>query len=186
MIRFTFAFQNFVVFCETSVRISHRYTYAPSLLNLSPSILLTATKFCKAIIVQLKNKYILKTNKIHFWVVFFRQSCLLHWWCHPAISSSDALFSFCPQSSPSSETCPVGQLFTSGDQNIGASPLVSVLPMSIQGCFPLRLAGLISLLSKGLSGGVFSSTTVQRHQFSGALPSLWSSCHNRMWPLGRP
>ena len=27
-------------------------------------------------------------------------SCLLHWWYHPAISSSDALFSFCPQSSP--------------------------------------------------------------------------------------
>ena len=25
-------------------------------------------------------------------------SCPLHWWCHPAISSSDALFSFCPQS----------------------------------------------------------------------------------------
>ena len=34
--------------------------------------------------------------------------------------------------------------------------------------FPLRLAGLISLLFKGLSG-VFSSTTVQRHQFLGAL-----------------
>ena len=27
-------------------------------------------------------------------------SCPLHWWCHPAISSSDALFSFCPQSFP--------------------------------------------------------------------------------------
>ena len=143
-----------------------------------------ATKFCKALIIQLKNKYILKTNKIHFWVVFFRQSCLLHWWCHPVISSSDALFSFCPQSFPSSETFPISQLFTSGDQNIGASPLVSVLPMSIQGWFPLRLAGLISLVSKGLSG-VFSSTTVQRHQFFGALPSLWSSCHSRMWPLGR-
>ena len=25
-------------------------------------------------------------------------SCPLHWWCHPTISSSDALFSFCPQS----------------------------------------------------------------------------------------
>ena len=41
MLGFTFALQNFVVFCETSVRISHRYTYVPSLLNLSPSILLT-------------------------------------------------------------------------------------------------------------------------------------------------
>ena len=28
----------------------------------------------------------------------YPSSCPLHWWCHPAISSSDALFSFCPQS----------------------------------------------------------------------------------------
>ena len=50
---------------------------------------------------------------------------------------------------------------------------------------PLRLTGLISLLSKGLSG-VFSSTTVWRHQFFGVLPSLRSSSHNCMWPPGRP
>ena len=37
--------------------------------------------------------------------------------------------------------------------------------------------GLISLLCKGLSG-VFSSTTVGRHQFLGILPSLQSSSHN--------
>ena len=61
---------------------------------------------------------------------------------------------------------------------------LSVLPMSIQGWFPLRLTGLISMLSKGLSG-VFSSTTVQRHQFFGAQPSLLSSSHKCMWPLGR-
>ena len=29
-------------------------------------------------------------------------SRLLHWWCHLAISSSDALFFFCPQSFPAS------------------------------------------------------------------------------------
>ena len=63
--------------------------------------------------------------------------------------------------------------------------LASVLPMNIQGWFPLRLTGLIFLLSKGLSG-VFSSTTVWRCQFSDALPSLWSSSNNHMWPLGRP
>ena len=34
--------------------------------------------------------------------------------------------------------------------------------------------------------GVFSSTTVQRHEFFGALPSLRSSSHNHTWPLGRP
>ena len=63
------------------------------------------------------------------------------------------------------------QLFASGDQNTGASDSASVLPMKIQGWFSFRLTDFISLLSKGLSG-VFSSTTVQRHRFFGALPSL--------------
>ena len=52
----------------------------------------------------------------------------------------------------------------------------SVLPMNIQGWFPLGLSGLISLPSKELSR-VFSSTTVQKHQFFGAQPSLWSNSH---------
>ena len=94
--------------------------------------------------------------------------CPLHWWCRPAISSSDALFSFCPQSLPASGTCPMSQQFASDDHNTGAS--ASVLPMSIQGWFPLRLTGLISLLSKGLSR-VFSSTTIQKHQFFSTQPS---------------
>ena len=37
-------------------------------------------------------------------------SCPLHWWCHPAISSSDALFSFCPWSFPASGTFPMSWL----------------------------------------------------------------------------
>ena len=53
---------------------------------------------------------------------------------------------------------------------IGTS--ASVLPMNIQGWFPLGLTGLISLLSKGLSR-IFSSTTVWKHQFFGTQPSLW-------------
>ena len=105
----------------------------------------------------------------------YSSSCWSHQWCHPAVSSSDALFSFCPQSFPSSGTFPMGHLFTSDDQNAEAS--ASVLPISVQGWFPLRLTGLTSLLSKGLSG-VFSSTTVWRHQFFGAPLSLWSSSHN--------
>ena len=60
-------------------------------------------------------------------------SCSLHRWCHPAISSSDALFSFCPWSFPASETFPVSCLFTSDDQNTGASAWASVLPVNIQG-----------------------------------------------------
>ena len=95
-----------------------------------------------------------------------------------AVLSFEALFSFCPQSFPESGTFPMSQLLASDDQNTGASASVSVLPMSIQGLFPLGWTGWIPLLSKGLSG-VFSSTTVQRHQFFAALPSLWSSSHNR-------
>jgi len=88
-------------------------------------------------------------------------SCALHWWCHPATSSSDALF-YCSQSLPVSGSFPMSQLFTSEDQNTGASASASVLPVNIQGGSPLRLTGLISLQSKGLSR-VFSSITVWRH-----------------------
>ena len=59
--------------------------------------------------------------------------------------------------------------FTPDGPSIGASASVSVLPMNFQGWFPLELAGLISLLSKGLSR-VFSSTTIQKHQFFSTQP----------------
>ena len=77
--------------------------------------------------------------------------------------------SFCLQSLPASESFPMSQLFASGGQSIGAS--ASVLPMNIQGWFPLGWTGWISLQSKGLSR-VFSSTTVGKHQFFSAQPSL--------------
>ena len=79
----------------------------------------------------------------------------------------------------------MSRLFTSGGQSIGASASASVLPMNIQGWFPLKLTGLISLLSKGLCR-VFSSTTVPKHQFFGTQPSLWSNSHNHTWLLERP
>ena len=110
-------------------------------------------------------------------------SCSLHQWRHPAISSSDTLFSFYPQSFPASGTFPLSHLLVSDNQNPGAS--ASVLPVHIQGWSPLKLTGLISLLSKGLSR-VFSDTIVWGHQFFGILPSLQSSCYNCMWPLGWP
>ena len=53
---------------------------------------------------------------------------------------------------------------------------MSVLPVNIQGWFPLGLTGLISLQCKGLSR-VFSNTTVQKHQFLGAEFYSWSNCH---------
>ena len=88
-------------------------------------------------------------------------------WCHPTISSSVASFSSWLQSFPASGSFPMTQ-FSSDGQSIEAS--ASVLPMNIQGWFPLGLTGCISLQSKGLSR-VFS-TTVQKHQFFCAQLSL--------------
>ena len=69
------------------------------------------------------------------------------------------LFS-CLQSFPVSGSLPTSRLFDSGGQSIGASASASILPVHIQGWFPLGLTSLISLLSKGLSR-VFSSTTFE-------------------------
>ena len=58
-------------------------------------------------------------------------SCPSSQWCHPTISSSAAVFSFCLQSFPAS--FPVSQLFAAGGQSIGASASASVvLPVNIQ------------------------------------------------------
>ena len=105
----------------------------------------------------------------------------LHQWCRAAISSSDALFCFCPQSFPASGTFPMSCLFTSDDQNTGASASALVLPVDIQGWSPLKLAGWSLCCPR-----VFSSTAFQRHQFFGVLTSLWSSYHNHTRPLRRP
>ena len=74
------------------------------------------------------------------------------------------------------------QLFTSGGQSTGTS--ASVLLVNIQDLFPLELTGLISLQSKGLSR-VFN-TTVQKHLFFSAQPSLWSNSHIHTWLLEKP
>ena len=97
-------------------------------------------------------------------------SCPLSQWCYLTISSSVTLFSFCLQSFPASGSFSMSRLFASGGQSTGAS---SVLPTNVQDWFPLGWTGLISLLSKGFSR-VFSSNTVQKHQFFSSQPSLWS------------
>ena len=94
-------------------------------------------------------------------------SCLLSWWCHPTILSYVVPFSSRLQSFPASGSFPMSQFFTSGNHSIGVSALASVLPMTIQDWCPLGLTGWISLQSKGFSR-IFSSTTVQKHQFLGA------------------
>ena len=74
------------------------------------------------------------------------------------ISSSTSRFSFCLQSSHSWRL--FQWVFQLGSQSIGASASELILPMNILGWVPLGLTGLISLLSKGLSG-VFPNTLVQ-------------------------
>jgi len=89
------------------------------------------------------------------------KSCLLSQGCCLTISSSASPFSFCLQSFPVSGSFPMSQLFASGGQSIGASASASILLMNIQGWFPFRLTGFISLQSKGL-WRVFSSSSVWR------------------------
>ena len=112
-------------------------------------------------------------------------SCPWSWWCHPAISSYVVPFSSCPQSLPASGSFPMSQFFTSGGQSIGVSALASFLPKNTQDWSPLEWTGWISLQSKGLSR-VFSSTTVQKHQFFGTQPSSQSNSHIHTWPQEKP
>ena len=112
-------------------------------------------------------------------------SCLLSQWCHPTISSSVVPLSSYLQSFPASGSFPISQLLASGGQSIEASNSASVLPMNIQGWFPLGLTCVISLQSTGLSR-VFSSTTVWKNQFFSPQPSWGSSSHIHTWPLVKP
>ena len=111
----------------------------------------------------------------------YSDSCPFSCWCYLTISSSTTPFSFCLQSFPASGSFPVSGLFTSDGQSIRSSASAIVLPVNIQGWFPFRSTGLI-LQSKGLSR-VFARTTIQKHQFFGAQPSLWSSSHICTWLL---
>ena len=109
----------------------------------------------------------------------------LHQRCHQAILSSVTLFSFCPQSFIESGAFPMSRLFTSDYQNIGASVSASVLPMSVQGGFPLRLTGLISLLARD------SQESSPAPEFKGTdslvLCLLYSPALTAIpCPLGRP
>ena len=100
-------------------------------------------------------------------------------WVGDAIQPSHPLLSPSPPAlylSQHQGLFPVSWLFTSGGQSIGVSVLASILPMSSQGWFPLRLTAFISLWPKGLSR-IFSSTTVQKNQFFSVQPSLWFNSH---------
>ena len=108
-------------------------------------------------------------------------SCSLSWWCHPTISSSVVCFSSCLQSFWASRSFPVSQLFISGGQSIGASALASVLPMNIQGWYPLVLTVLICLLRDSQE----SSPAPQFESITSLALSLflWSNPYIRAWLL---
>ena len=106
-------------------------------------------------------------------------SCPLSQWCQATISSSVA-------PSPPALNLPQHQghfqrvsFFSAGGQRIRASASAPVLSTHIQGWSPLGLTGLMSLQSKRLSR-IFSSTTVQKHEFFSAQLSFWSKWHPYM------
>ena len=103
----------------------------------------------------------------------FPRVCLdsfpLSWWCFLTISCSASLF-FCLQSFPASGSLPMNRLFASGGQNIGVSASALVLPMNIEGWFPLGLTALIPSESEGLT-----------RVFSSCLPYLKESLPSSCW-----
>ena len=102
----------------------------------------------------------------------------LSWWCHLTISSSVILFSSHLLSSLAWGSFLMSWLCI---RWLGASASASVLAMSSQGWFPLGLTGLVSLQPKALWR--VSNITVQKHQFFGIQPSLWSNSHTCIWLL---
>ena len=136
----------------------------------------------KEVVVHIYNRMLFSHEKEQIWVsssevdeprAYYTESstpgncsnsCPSSRWCQPIISPSVIPFSSCLQSFPTSGSFLTRRLFASGGQSIGVSTSASVLPINIQGWFPLGLTDLISLQSKGLSR-VFSITTVQKQQF---------------------
>ena len=91
-------------------------------------------------------------------------SCQLSQWCHPAISPSVAATPpfLLPSVFPSIRIFSLSWFFISNGHSIGVSALASVLPMNIQGWFPLGLNCLVSWVSKGFSR-VLSSTAIWKY-----------------------
>ena len=92
---------------------------------------------------------------------------------HSTMSSAVIPFS-CLQSFPASGSFPMSWLFASGGQSTGDSASTSVLPMTIQGWFPLGWTGLIFLHSKGHSKVLITvwNTTSQFESISSSVFSL--------------
>ena len=109
-------------------------------------------------------------------------SCPLSWWCHLTVSYSVIPFFSCLPTFPSirvfsseSALCIRGPKYWRFSLSISPSNEYS-------GLISFRIDWFDVLVSKGLSR-VFSNTTVQKHQFFGAQPSLWSNSHIHTWLL---
>ena len=107
-------------------------------------------------------------------------SCQLSQWCHPTISSSVMLFSFCLQSFPASG-------FFSNELGVRIrwpkywSFSFSISPSNeYSGLFPLVLTGLISFCSSRNSQESSPAPPFK------SIHSLWSSSHSHTWLLERP
>ena len=105
-------------------------------------------------------------------------------WCHPAISSSVVTFSSCPQSLPASDFSNESTLRMRWSKYWSFSFTVS--PSSEHpGLIFFRMDWLDLLAVQGTLKRVFSSTTVQKHQFCAQLSSP-SNYHIHTWPQEKP
>ena len=105
-------------------------------------------------------------------------SCPMNWWCYLIVSSCTTPFSICLRSLPASGSFPNESAFhLRGPKYWGFS--FSISPSNEYSGF--ICLGLISLQSKRLSR-VFRSTTIQKYQFFGAQPFVWSNSHIHTFP----
>ena len=124
---------------------------------------------------------LIRSRNLHSLKLLFSRSCPLSWMVMP----SNHLIPFCPllllpSIFPSIRVFYSESALPIRGQSIGALASASVLPMNIQGWFPLGSTDLMSLRSQGLKG-VFSNTTVWKHQFFSAQLSLWSISLHDHW-----
>ena len=110
-------------------------------------------------------------------------SCPLSQWCHPTISSSVAPSPCHPQFSPASGSFPESALCIRWTKDW--SFCFSISPSNVySGLISFRIDSFDLLNVQGT--WVFSSYTVQKHQFFDAQPSLCSNSHIHTWLVEKP
>ena len=113
------------------------------------------------------------------------RSCPLNQWCHPTISSSVTLFSFCCQSLSASGSFPLSQLFASSSHSIGVSSFSTSPSKEYSGLISFKIDRFDLLAFQGTLKSLLQHCN-SKHQFFSTLPSLLSSSHIGTWLLERP